>query len=298
MNLESSPAKRKRKRDLFRWYLVIPCLAFLTYFAILPTVFLWIVSFQHYEIVIPDMPARWRGLHNYVAILTSDSFWNAAKVTVWMALVAPIIQLIIGLGIALVLYRRTNRLITSILLIPMMIPPAAVGFNFRTLYDVRYGPLNFFITLVGLPRINWLGSVAWALPSIIIAETWQWTPFMMILLLAGLHAFPQGVYEVASLYSKSKLHIFFHITLPLLRPFLFLALILRCIDAFKLMDIVWVTTWGGPGTSTENLSFLTFRTGLRNFQVGPAAAMSIIQLAMLLLIANLLVRPMIVARHR
>ncbi len=297
---KSMVIRRKKKIDLFRWYLIIPCVVFVFYFALVPTIFIWWVSFLRYEIIMPDLPVRFVGFRNFANVLRSTEFWSAFKVTLWLAIVAPFIQLVIGLGLAFLLHQITKgkRIITTILLIPMMVAPAAAGFNFRTLYNVQYGPLNYLLSLVRLPTSYWAGSPTWALPSIILAHIWQWTPFMMILILAGLASLPQGIYEAASLASKSAWKTFIYITLPLLRPFIFLALVLRSIDAFKYLDIIWVTTGGGPGSATENLAFLTFRAGLRSFNIGFAAAMSVIQLGIVILICNLLLRPMTVKPQR
>ena len=174
----------------------------------------------------------------------------------------------------------------------MMVAPAAVGFIFKTLYQPRYGPFNHLLSLVGLPASNWTGSPTWALPSIMLAHIWQWSPFMMILLLAGLISLPREVFEASSLMTGSAWKTFTRITLPLLKPFILLALVLRFIDAFKYLAVIWITTEGGPGSATENLAFLTFRQGLTSFNIGYAAALSIVQLFIIVLICNLLLRPM------
>lgn len=293
-NVQAKSIRRKKPRNLFKWYLLIPCLIFVIYFAMVPTVFIWWVSFLRYEIIIPDFAPRFVGFRNFTNVLSSGEFWRAFEVTVWLAIVTPIIQLIIGLGLALLLSQieRGKKYITVILLIPMMIAPAAAGFNFRTLYNPTFGPLNYILQLLRLPPLAWTGSTIWALPSVMIAEIWQWTPFMMILILAGLTALPPAAYEASLLATDSRWKTFRHITLPLLRPFIFLALILRFIDAFKYMDIIWVTTGGGPGSATENLAFYTFRMGLRAFNIGYAAALSVIQLVIIIVVCNILLKPM------
>jgi len=284
--------RRKRKRDLFRWYLVVPCLAYIIYFAVMPMGFLGWVSFLRYEIIIPDFPVQFVGLKNFVTVLRSREFWSSCRVTMWLSVAGPLIQLAVGLGLALLLHQigKGRGIMTTILLIPLMCASAAVAFNWKTMYAVS-GPLNFFLSLVGVPKIHWTGSVTWALPAIMMIHVWKQAPFMMILLLAGLASLPQQVYEAASLASKSSWKTFIHITLPLLRPFIFLALILRFIDAFKWLSIIWIVTEGGPGSATENLALLTFTAGLRGFNIGYAAAMSIIQLFIILTVCYVLLRP-------
>ena len=294
MNTNSYGSLR-RSNDLFKWILMIPCLAFLLYFAIIPTIFIWWVSFTRYEIIQPDMPVKFVGLKNFLNVLTSKDFWGAARVTFWLSIVGPLVQLLVGLVLALLInqIQKGRKFYTTAFLIPMMVAPTAAAFNFKTMYDANYGPINYILSIFGGSKIFWTGSSAWALPSIFILETWQWTPFMMILILAAISSLPQSIYEVAAITSNSPIKTFFYITLPLLKPIMILAFLLRFIDSFKAMDSIWVLTGGGPGGSTENLAFLTFRTGLKSFNVGFAAAMSIVQLIVIMIISTYLVKNMV-----
>jgi len=169
----------------------------------------------------------------------------------------------------------------------MMIAPAVVAFIWKMIYNPYWGPLNYIIfQLVGKKGPSWASDPILALPALLVADIWQWTPFTVILLLAGLQSLPRSVYEAAYIDGSSSWQVFKNITLPLMYPFVYLAFILRVIDSFKIFDFIYIITKGGPGTVTENLAWFTYETGFVGFDIGWASALSIIQLIIIIIVAQ------------
>lgn len=165
-----------------------------------------------------------------------------------------------------------------------------VGIMWRLLYNPELGTLNYLLELFGFKPINWLGEPSLALPSVIMADVWEWTPFMALILLAGLQALPRDPFEAAIVDGASPLQLFKHVTLPLLQPTIMVAVLLRMMDAFKTFDLIFVLTKGGPGMSTEVLSYYTYRYGFKFFHIGQASALSYILLAIIIFITQVLMR--------
>jgi multiple sugar transport system permease protein len=201
------------------------------------------------------------------------------------------LQLVLGMGIALLLQRQVvaQGLIRTALLLPMMTTPVVVGLIWRFMFNPTQGIVNYLLGLIGIPGPNWLGGLQTGLLSVMIADIWEWTPFMVLILLAALQTLPQEPYEAAAIDGASTWQTFLHITLPLLRPTIVVAVLLRAIDSFKTFDLVYVMTNGGPGTSTETLSFYTYKWGFKFFQMGYASALSFVMLIMVIIFANILI---------
>ena len=238
------------------------------------------------------------GLGNYTNILADSRFWNAAQVTGTFIFGTVAVQLLLGMGIALLLQRQViaRGLLRTALLLPMMTTPVVVGLIWRFMYNPTQGILNYLLGQVGLPTPNWLGSLQTGFIAVMIADIWEWTPFMVLILLAALQTLPQEPFEAAAIDGASAWQAFLHITLPLLRPTIVVAVLIRAIDSFKTFDLVYVLTNGGPGTSTETLSFYTYKWGFKFFQMGYASALSFVMLIMVIIFANVLI--LVTARNR
>jgi multiple sugar transport system permease protein len=212
-------------------------------------------------------------------------------VTGWFAILGVGLQLGFGFIMALALqqvHARIRQIITTLFLIPMMITPAVVAVLWRMIYHPTFGPLNYVLSLMGIEGPTWVSSPIWALPALVVADLWQWTPFMTILLLAGLQSLSQEIYEAAHVDGATPWRAFLDMTLPLMKPFVFLAVFLRIIDAFKLFDLVFVLSRGGPGDMTESIAYFTYVTGFKYFDLGPAAALSVLQLIVIIILGKLL----------
>jgi multiple sugar transport system permease protein len=224
-------------------------------------------------------PPRFIGFANYLAAFGDPRFWESIWVTLVIMILGLLIQLPIGLGLAMLLERplRGISAIRTALMIPMLLTPVAVGLMWRFMFDTDLGVINWFLEQLGLGTPNWLGRSWPAIFAITIVDSWQTIPFVMLIALAGLAGLPRGPREAAAIDGANALRIFWHVTLPSLTPVLLVIVMIRVIDAFKLFDIIFIVTQrGGPGTATQTLGMLTYNTGFIAFQMSKAAALGVL----------------------
>jgi len=228
--------------------------------------------------------ADWVGLKNYSDLLVDDAFKESLWVTVKFAFIVVSIEMLIGLGLALLLDRKIKGIsfLRTIFILPMMIAPIVVGLMWRYMYHPTVGVFNRTLNDLGLESIPWLSDSNWALISIIIADIWQWTPFIFILSLAALQSLPRSTLEAARVDGASAWQQIIYIKIPLMMPVLIVTFLLRLIDAFKVLEVILVMTNGGPGLSTEIMALRISRTASEFRELGVAAAMSNYLLMMLL----------------
>lgn len=279
---------QERAQSRLPWLLVLPALILLLVVGLGPLIYALVLSFVKYG---PGEPLAFVGIDNYVRAFQASRFWHGLYVTGWFVIVSIAIQLVFGFLTALALQRVTagfRRLSTTIILIPMMLAPTVVGVLWQQLFKARYGAIDYIPTLFGIQGPSWLGDANAALVALIIADVWEWTPFMTILLLAGLQSLSSEVYEAAHVDGSTVWQSFKNMTLPLMKPFIFLAVFLRIIDAWKVFDIIFAMTHGGPGSSTETIAWYTFTMGFTYFDGGLAAALSIIQLLFIIIMGRIL----------
>jgi multiple sugar transport system permease protein len=231
---------------------------------------------------------RFIGLDNYSQLLHDPAFWSSLKVTAIFTLAAVTIELLLGLGLAVVLSPLEGRIARGfrvVLIMPMIIAPLIVGITWRILYQTT-GPIAYIAAQLGFGNVDILGTSSTALPALIAIDVWEWTPFMFLILLAGLQSLPQEPYEAARVDGASPLRQFLTLTLPMLRPVLLVALLLRTIDAFAVFDQVYAVTGGGPGQSTEVLGLYTYDLAFRYTQIGYAAAVVFAMLLALMIVTT------------
>jgi multiple sugar transport system permease protein len=252
--------------------LVIPTTIVLALVVIFPMIYSLTVSFRLYDLRVPRHP--FVGFNNYLRLFADPRFHNALKVTILLVLGELALQFPIGFGLALLLTRgfRGKKLIQPILLIPMMITPVVVGYMGRLLFETRSGPINYLLNVLGLPSMSWHTSANTALFTVILLDTWQWTPFVMGVLLAGLVSLPLEPYESAKVDGASGLQIFWYLTLPLLKPVIALVIIMRALAILQTFDTIYVLTMGGPGTATETIGIYTYLIGFRYWDIGQASS--------------------------
>lgn len=233
---------------------------------------------------------RWIGLDNYQTVLTDTAFWQAMGRTFFLLATSLPLQLALGLGIALILHRPGLTLVKTLtrlgLVLPMATTYAVVGLLGQVMFNQQFGVVN---QLLG-QNINWIGNPANAFAMIIFWDVWQWTPFVALVLLAGLTMVPGEVEEAARLETNNWWTILRHVQLPFLMPGLVAVLILRTADTLKLFDMVFTLTRGGPGNSTEFISLLIQRVGFRVFDQGLASAQAVILLVITIVLARLYIR--------
>lgn len=226
--------------------------------------------------------AEFVGLRNYIFLWNDPNFHESLIVTLKFAFFVVSIEMFIGVGLALLLDRnlRGMSVLRTLFILPMMIAPVVVGLMWRYMYHPTVGMFNKTLESWGLPKVDWLGD--YALTSIIIADIWQWTPFIFILSLAALQSLPRSALEAAKIDGATGWQQIIHIKLPLMMPVLIVTCLLRLIDAFKVLEVILVMTAGGPGLSTEILALRISRTATEFRELGVAAAMSNYLLILLL----------------
>jgi multiple sugar transport system permease protein len=293
--MHAGPSRRRpadaARRALRRstWLLLAPALAFLVVMAVWPFAYLLYASFTSYQLAVP-IPIEFVGIDNFTRLLQGERFWSSLGITAIFALVAVPLQIAIGLGLALLInsVARGREFYASLFLIPMMLAPIVVGFAWNLFLNPIYGPLNSALRGMGLSPPAWAQSPDWALPTIVLVDIWQWTPLVMVILLAGLRAIPATVFEAARVDGSTPRQTFRNIVLPMLAPYIVVAFVLRFIDSFKVFDVIYILTRGGPGTSTQNLAYYTYDLGFNRFEFGAAGALSIIQLVVLIVGTSLI----------
>lgn len=263
---------------------ITPVIIYMGFMAIVPFVYtLWMSLHQWY--FSSPQPPLFIGLGNYYRAFFEDTRHLEAMVRTFQFTFAGVgIELILGTIFALTFNREFigKGLVRTLFTLPMMATPIAVSMVFVIMYNPSMGVFNYFLEQMGLPAQDWLTNPRIVIPSLLAIDVWQWTPLIMLLVMAGLSALPEEPYESAKIDGANGWQQFLYLTLPLLRPTLVVAALFRAIDAFKTYDIIYSTTLGGPGTSSETLNIYIYQTGLFYFHIGYASALSIIFLALTL----------------
>jgi multiple sugar transport system permease protein len=278
-----------RREGALPYLLIAPTLAVLLALSIYPLIYAVKISLQ------TDSGAgvRW-SLQNFTRLAADDFFRSALAHTIIYTIIALTFEFLLGLGLAVLLNRamRGRSLFRAALLVPMMLPPVVVGVVWRLMLNPNFGAINGTLKGVGLntEALTWTASPTLAFASVIIVDIWQWTPFMFLILLAGLQAIPEEPYEAALIDGSSAWQTFRHITLPLLKPAILIALLLRTMDLLRVFDQIFILTEGGPGSATETVSLYIYRTAFRFSDFGYAAAMSFVLLLLTNVISLLYIR--------
>lgn len=270
--------ERWRERHL-RILMLIPTLLILAGLTLFPTVYMFAAALQKVS-PDPDIPREFVGLGNFARMLTDPELHVAMKNTAVFTVVAVTLEFLLGLGLALLFDKYIRRLnfLKTILLVPMMIPPIAVALTWKLIYQPQFGVLNELMFRLGLPSQAWAGDVNLAMGTIIAADIWEWTPFIFLLMLAGLASLPSEPYEAAQVDGASAWRQFWDLTIPFLKPVIAIALLLRIMDALRLFDLVFILTVGGPAGATETLSLYVFKVAFTFVDIGYAAAVSLVML--------------------
>lgn len=270
------------------WLLVLPALVIVFGLTLYPLFNAIYYSTRNTDLTRPFSDI-FIGLDNYRKMLNYDSFLSEAwKRSLLFTAGCLTLQIPIGLGLALLLNRpvRGQKVFRAIFILPLVTAPIAIGQIWRMMYHYEFGIIKYITTLIFGTSPNWTADPSWAMISIIIYDTWQWTPFVALIILAGLQGLPPEPYESATIYGASAFQKFRYITLPKIRPLIGLAAIFRMIDSLKTWDPVWAITQGGPGDATQLLSYYLYRIGLQYFWVGYACAISLVFLYMVIVIST------------
>lgn len=273
-----------------RWtplLLMGPITIFLLSITVFPTIYALVISLQHYELTNP-LGRVFIGFENYISLFSDSRFWNAVKVTLIFLVGSLFFEMILGFLLALLISRnfRGNRFVKSVFLLPTITTPVVVGLIWIMMYDPQFGVINYFLTSIGLDPQNWLAKSDAAIWALIAVDVWEWTPFVALVLLAGLQSLPLEPYEAAKVDGANSIQSFFHITLPQMKHYIIIAFIFRFMDAFRWFDTIYVMTKGGPGTATETLNMFGYLTGFEFLNMGYAAAIGIVMLIMMIVISQ------------
>ncbi len=277
-------------RDEYK--LLLPAVGVLAFLVAAPTVYLFYTSFLRWFLRDPTGPT-FSGLENYVRLVQSPDFATSLTVTLIFSSASVIFSLLLGLGLALLFSENLvgKRIMRTILVLPIVLPPVVVGFTWKFLLSSEVGVIGaYFTRLIGLEDLSLLGNPTLALASVIAADIWGKTPLPFLIFLAGLAGIPTVYYESAKIDGAGSWHIFRSITLPNMKKPIVVAAILRTIDAFNSFDVIFVMTKGGPGMATHTLPILGWKIGFYYFDVGTASAIGVILLLMVMLLSIPLVR--------
>ncbi len=293
------PRRRQMSDSRIVQIFIIPTIILLILMNIFPLIYSLYLSFTDYS-VIEDVAPQWVGLQNYQNILTDVRFWQNFATTGRYALVSVLLETVIGFGLALLLRQKFkgSGLITTLILVPMMLSPIVVAVFWKLMFNPSVGIFNY---LLGFTNINtspeWLGDPNLALWAIVIVDVWMWSPFVMLLCLAGLSAIPEYLYEAASIDRASAWFQFRRITLPQVMPLLLIAVLFRTIEAFKQFDLVMGLTGGGPSDITETVSIRLYKLAFQGqYDTGMSSALAYVVLVVIIAISNLYIRALNKAR--
>jgi len=280
---------RGKREGLLPLLFIAPAIAVLLSLSIYPLIYSLTVSLQQETAA----GVNW-GLGNFARLASDDFFRDAMVHTFIYAFAALTCEFLLGLGLALLLNQqiRGRGLFRASLLVPMMLPAVVVGVVWRLLLNTNFGAVNGTLKQFGIntESLTWTASPRLAMLSVIAVDVWQWTPFVFLVLLAGLQAIPQEPYEAALIDGSSRWQTFRHVTLPLLKPSILIVLLLRTMDLLRVFDQIFILTEGGPGFATETISLYIYRTAFRFFDFGYAAAMSFVLLALTNVISAIYIR--------
>jgi multiple sugar transport system permease protein/N,N'-diacetylchitobiose transport system permease protein len=273
-------ARLLRDERVLATALVVPTLIIVLGFTVYPIVYSFWISLHELSLIAARGAMRFVGLANYVEVLTDRYFWDSGARTLYFTVVSLVVQVILGLAMALVLNEHFvgRNLVRALILIPWAIPTIVNGVLWQWIYNANYGALNGLLLQLGLidqPQL-WLGEPMRALHMILIADTWKMLPFYALLLLAALQTIPNELYEAAKIDGANGWWRFLHVTLPFLKPMLLVVLVLRTLQTFRVFDIIYILTQGGPAGGTRVISFYAYEVAFLNLNFGYGAAISFV----------------------
>lgn len=271
--------------------MTLPAIILFLVMTIYPFIYMIYTSFTNLDLSKVGT-GKFIGLRNYIEIFQDPLALSSIKFTIMLVLIAVPVEMLLGLGLSyLIRGLAGEKMMRSFLLIPMMVPAAVGGFGWKMLYNFMFGPINYFLSLFGVQPIAWFGKAGSAQAAVLIIDIWQWTPFVFLILYAALQALPKDILDAGKVDGANGWKLFLHIELPLLKPILYVTLLLRTIDVLKTFDIIYMTTYGGPGAATSSWSFYAYKVGVSyGWNIGYGSALSVILLIASILLVNTLMR--------
>jgi multiple sugar transport system permease protein len=276
--------RRPDARETTHLAMLAPVLLFVLAVALAPLVFSFLISLTEYRLTDPTQARTFVGLNNYIKAFGDPAVTETLLNTLVFVAGAVISQVLLGLALAVLMSAETRfmRTLRALVILPLALPPLIVGIVWRALYNPQLGPIAYYLKEIGINVGRGpLGELNTAMLAVLFIDLWQWTPLLMIIFLAGLKSLPIEIHEAAYVDGASRFQAFMRITLPMLMPVLFIGVLLRTMNAFKIFDVIFVTTGGGPGNATSVLNFHIYKVGLTFFDMGYAAALANILLFMI-----------------
>ncbi len=272
---------------------VLPAVVVMVLLVIFPTLYALGISLTRWHMT-EATPPVFSGLENYLFLLTDARFWQALGRTLVFTATSTVATLALGMILALLLNRALpgKNFFRTLLIVPMIVTPVVVGLTWRFMYNPELGMINYFISLLGFEKVAFLGKVSTSLPSVIVTDIWQYTPFAMLILLAGLESLPGEPYEAAQIDGASPTRIFWQITLPMMRGPVLVTVLFRVMFSFNTFDTIYVMTGGGPGRSSETLIMYAYRLGFEQWHMGESAAAALIMLILITMLTRFILNVM------
>ena len=251
--------------------------ALLSFTVLIPIVYGIYISFLDIKLS-SFLPPQFVGFDNYVSALKAPETWATLRITLTMMALGMLVQIPLGIGLALILHRnlKGTKIFSSILITPMLLTPVAVGLTFRFMFDTDLGIINWLIGLFGFETINWLGQQSTGILAVVIVDSWQSVPFVMLLIVAALGSISPSLYEAASIDGANARQTFWKVTFPLITPTLLVVVMIKIMDFLKLFDTLFMLTRGGPGNETTTLGLWTYKTGFIFLEFSRAAALGVL----------------------
>src|SRR6266404_3744613 len=283
-------SKRADRRTVL--LLIAPAMVVLLVVNVYPFLYALYISAHTFTLGRPT-PPRFIGLSNYLDLLEDERFINSLQVSFRFVTIAVAFEFLFGFALAFLFNAKLPGLATlrKIAILPIMIMPLASGLVWFYMLNENFGAMNWIAVLLGAPhRIPFLTNDSLAILSIALADAWQWTPFVMLVMFAALQSIPEYVYEAAKMDGLNAWQTFWRVTLPVLRPAIFVVLVLRVVDAFRMIELIYLMTRGGPGGATETLSWYIYSTGFLDQDLGLAAAEAVVMIIVVTIVAQIFVR--------
>jgi multiple sugar transport system permease protein len=284
-------AVRRRRHTYVRryWMFAVPAALVVAAVIVFPWLFTLVMSVNDWKV---SGNVYYVGLANYAHLLRDDRFLWAVARTLYFTTAAVVLPVVIGLWAAVCFARkfRLRGAARTAFILPMMATPVAIALVWTMMFHPQLGVLNYLLTSVGLPPSSWVYSSTTVIPTLVMVETWQWTPLVMLIVLGGISSLPVDPYEAAVIDGASGWQMFRFITVPLIWPFIVVAAVMRIIDALKAFDTIFVITNGGPGTSSETINMLLYQTAFGYYDLGYASAMVVVFFVLIMLVSLVLLR--------
>jgi len=284
---QTEPAPEREWRPPSYWPFVVPALVVVLAVIIFPWLFTIWMSLNEWKV---GSPTTFVGLANYLRLPSDPRFIEAVEHTLVYTVLSVLLPLVFGTFAAVVFHAKFpwRGFLRAVFIMPMMATPVAIALVWTMMFHPQLGVLNYLLSLVGLPPQLWVFHPATVIPSLVLVETWQWTPLVMLIVLGGIAALPTEPYESAQIDGAGMWQMFRYITLPLIMPFIFIAAMIRTIDAVKSFDVIFAITQGGPGSASETINLYLYSVAFVYYDLGYGSAIAVIFFALIIALAAVL----------